>query len=73
MANKPSPFKIQLGVRFPIELHRKMLRKAKMMGISVSDFMFYYLSRAVADIQLTSDDYEKIAEYIKKKEAKERK
>lgn len=64
MSNNHSPDKESLSVRVPRELHRALEIAADVEKKTLSDFIREKLQHATKDIELTAEDYRKIADDI---------
>lgn len=70
MSNMPDINKRQVGIRMPIELARKIEKKAEADRLSRSDEIISLLEFGTRNIVLDSDDYIAIAKEVKENEDK---
>jgi len=74
MANEPALDKVILSFQIPIPLDVKLKKEAERRGMSKSAYIDFILFEETKNVPLTPEDYELIAETIRKnKERRERK
>lgn len=66
MPNQGSSDKTFLTVRIPRALYHRIKRLAQQRGETVTDLVLSILNRSVQDVELTPEDYRKIADEIEK-------
>ncbi len=66
MPNQPDPDKIMLSVRVPRTLYEQLRKLAKSKKKSISEIVIDLISLEVSNISLTAEDYENIAEQVRK-------
>lgn len=68
MANAHAVDKKGMGFRFDLELWALIQRAARIANITPTDFVVMSLTKATQHIELTSEDYEAIAQEVRKNE-----
>jgi antitoxin component of RelBE/YafQ-DinJ toxin-antitoxin module len=66
--DSPDPDKTILGIRIERTLKRRIEVAAQKAGLTVTDFVRSILVEATAKVTLSSDEYRKIAEQVRKAE-----
>ena len=66
MPNQPDPDKIMLSVRVPRTIYEQLTKLAKSKKKSISEIVIDLISLEVSNISLTAEDYENIAEQVRK-------
>lgn len=66
MPNQPDPDKIMLSVRVPRTLYEQLRKLAKSKKKSISEIVIDLISLEVSNISLTAEDYENIAQQVRK-------
>ncbi len=61
MPNQPAPDKTQLCIRLPRALKARLLKLAKKRGVSLTELVEFLLHKQTKTVELTPDDYRKIA------------
>ena len=64
MANQPAPDKTMLALRIPRTLKVRIEKAAKHHNMSVTDYVLFVLNRETQNVELTPDDYRRIAQEI---------
>ena len=64
MPNQPSPDKAMLAIRLPRALKARLQKKARALGMSFSDYVVWVLTRESNDVELSPNDYRKIAKEV---------
>lgn len=64
MPNQPNHDKAMLSIRIPRELKRACEIKAKTQKMSLTEWVAWTLSRETQDVELSPDDYRKIADAV---------
>lgn len=64
MPNQPSPDRAMLSLRIPRALKARLEKKAKVTNMTLSDYVVWILTRETQDVELSPDDYRKIAKEI---------
>lgn len=64
MPNQPSPDRAMLALRIPRGLKARLEKRAKANKMFLSDYVVWILTRETNDVELTPDDYRKIAEEV---------
>ena len=64
MPNQPSPDRAMLALRIPRALKVRLEKKAKGNSMTLSDYVVWILTRETNDVELSPDDYRKIADEI---------
>lgn len=73
MASMPDITKRNLSVQIPRELYYQLKREAREHKLDLAVYIRMILSEAVIDVELTEEDYLKIAEEIRHAKIKRRK
>ena len=66
MPNQPDPDKIMLSVRVPRTLYEQLSKLYKSKNKIISEIVIDLISLEVSNISLTAEDYENIAEQVRK-------
>lgn len=69
MPNQPAPDKVILAIRITRALKRRLEKLAALRKESVTDVVIAILNQQVQSVELTPDDYRKIADEIEKARA----
>lgn len=64
MPNQHSKEKKSLGIRIPRTLYRRIQKDAERRGMTIVEFAEWTLFKETQDVELTSEDYEKIAQEL---------
>jgi len=64
VANQPAPDKTMFALRIPRALKVRIQKAAKHHRMSLTDFVMFVLQRETKDVELTPDDYRRIAKEI---------
>ena len=72
MANMPDINKRFVNSLLPLELVAKIRRESKLRKMTTTEFIVWILDRELQKIELTADDYNWIAEEVRKNEIKRR-
>lgn len=70
MSGPHSKDKKQISVWIPIVLFTKFQKRAKALGMSMSEIITAFLLQQTKNIELTVEEYERITEEIRKKTSK---
>lgn len=70
MSNKPDTNKKQLGILIPLTLYAKIKRGAEDHSMSITDYATWSLTNDMQRIELLPEDYEWIADQVKRNLAK---
>lgn len=72
MANSPSPLKTQLVLRLERSLKVQIEKEALRLGITVTALVTRILMEELSHVELTPDDYRRIADEIEKEQKRRR-
>lgn len=64
--NQPSPDKTQLCLRLPRALKARLEKLSRQRGVSVTELVEWLLQKQTKNVELSADDYRKIADDIEK-------
>jgi len=73
MANEPALDKVILSFQIPASLDIRLRKEAERRGMSKSALIDFLLFEATKDVPLSAEDYEQIAQVVRKNEEKRQK